>query len=73
MTPRRGRLTAPTTKGPDMTDHPQIAQLLGPGCPDCTSTQTMVEVAPGIVVVSIGHDDTCPWWQAHQARSQGRE
>lgn len=45
---------------------PDAAALLVDGCPDCNSDQELVEPIPGVVVVSTAHDDTCPWWRAHQ-------
>lgn len=37
------------------------------GCDDCTAYQTIERVAAGVYVFHIFHDDTCPWWQRHQA------
>lgn len=30
-------------------------------CPDCNASRRLVEVAPGLTVLQVLHDDTCPW------------
>jgi hypothetical protein len=40
------------------------------GCDDCTAHQTIERVAAGVYVFHIFHDDTCPWWQRHQAATR---
>lgn len=29
-------------------------------CPDCASSSDLVEQAPGVFVLTVAHDDTCP-------------
>ncbi len=29
-------------------------------CPDCSSTSDLVEQAPGVFVLVVAHDETCP-------------
>lgn len=36
-------------------------------CPDCDAARRLVEIAPGIRILQILHDATCPWL-AHQER-----
>ncbi|OAV78096.1 hypothetical protein [Dietzia sp. 111N12-1] len=50
-----------------------IFQALGPhpiagGCPDCDSETRFVTHAPGVYVMEIHHDDTCPDYIARRAR-----
>lgn len=37
-------------------------------CPDCDASVTVVEHAPGLFVMTVLHDDTCP----RLARMEGR-
>ena len=30
-------------------------------CPDCASTSQIVTVSPGVFVMQVAHDSTCPW------------
>jgi hypothetical protein len=41
------------------------ARILG-GCDDCNAYQTLEIVSPGVTVLAVHHDDTCPWWTDHQ-------
>jgi hypothetical protein len=55
-----------------MTDHPTLRELLAAatitsGCDDCNSEQEVVRDGPVLHVI-VHHDETCPWWQAEQAR-----
>lgn len=38
-------------------------------CPDCDAHQQLVEYAPGVGVLEIHHDDTCPTYQAMHERN----
>lgn len=54
----------PTTSALDeMTDH-----VIPGGCDDCTAFQTVEQHHPGIYVLTVHHDDSCPWLTQHQAR-----
>jgi len=37
-------------------------------CPDCASEAQLVQVTPGVYVLEVRHDDTCPQLQqaAHE-------
>lgn len=39
----------------------EIAKLQ---CPDCNSEQTLTEPQPGVTIVSVAHDSTCPRYRA---------
>ncbi|SDR83215.1 hypothetical protein SAMN04489809_0436 [Microbacterium paraoxydans] len=30
-------------------------------CPDCLATSRVIEVSPGVTILQIQHDATCPW------------
>jgi hypothetical protein len=34
-------------------------------CPDCNSDAEADELMPGVLMVTISHDDTCPWFRKH--------
>jgi hypothetical protein len=38
------------------------------GCPVCDATQRLVEVDPGVFVLQVGHDLTCPTWREIRRR-----
>lgn len=42
------------------------------GCADCIAYQVVTAGEEGIVNLRTYHDETCPWWQAHQTRAQRR-
>lgn len=29
-------------------------------CPDCNADTRLVQIAPGVLVLEVAHDDTCP-------------
>jgi hypothetical protein len=33
-------------------------------CPDCSSEQSLVEHAPGVMLLEVRHDATCPTYRA---------
>lgn len=33
-------------------------------CPDCNADAELVELAPGVTVLTIRHDETCPYLAA---------
>lgn len=33
-------------------------------CPDCLSEASLVEHAPGVMLLEVRHDDTCPTYRA---------
>ena len=33
-------------------------------CPDCDAQAQIIEQAPGVYVLGIAHDDTCPTYRA---------
>ena len=36
------------------------------GCDDCDAYQVLTQPVPGVYVVEVRHDDTCPWLRAHE-------
>jgi len=40
------------------------------GCGDCTAVQEMSEVEPGVFVLEIRHDPTCPTYRRIVARRE---
>lgn len=32
-------------------------------CADCNAERRIVEIRPGITILQILHDDTCPWFK----------
>ncbi len=38
------------------------------GCDDCTAYQTVEQHAPGVYVLLVHHDDTCPDYRAMRPR-----
>ncbi len=30
-------------------------------CPDCNAARHLVDIAPGLTILQVIHDDTCPW------------
>ncbi len=38
------------------------------GCDDCTAYQTVEQQAPGVYLLTVHHDDTCPDYQAMRPR-----
>ena len=41
------------------------------GCDDCDAYQTMREEAPGVYVLQVSHDETCPFYRQARARREG--
>ncbi len=39
-------------------------------CPDCDADVAIIELAPGVYRGTVAHDETCPWLQALERRSQ---
>jgi hypothetical protein len=37
-------------------------------CPDCLSEQELVEHSPGVMVLEVRHDETCPSYRAMGGR-----
>lgn len=37
-----------------------VAYAAGYCCPDCQSASELIEQAPGVFVLTVAHDDTCP-------------
>jgi hypothetical protein len=37
-------------------------------CPDCLSEQSLVEHSPGVMVLEVRHDQTCPSYRAMETR-----
>jgi hypothetical protein len=37
-------------------------------CPDCLSEQSLVQHAPGVMVLEVRHDRTCPSYRAMEMR-----
>ncbi len=46
-------------------------QRLAGGCDDCNAEQVLAEHAPGVFVLEIRHDPTCPTYQRIVARRDG--
>jgi len=46
------------------------ARVLG-GCADCTAVSEMAEVEPGVWVLNVIHDETCPTYARILARRTG--
>lgn len=44
------------------------AAQTSPGCADCTAHVEPQEVSPGVLVLSVMHDSTCPIYQAMSLR-----
>lgn len=42
---------------------------LGGGCPDCNAVMQPKQISPGVVVIGIFHDDTCPAFAAMKKRA----
>jgi len=38
------------------------------GCDDCDGYQTMSQVAPGVYILTVHHDLTCPTYRAFATR-----
>jgi hypothetical protein len=38
-------------------------------CDDCDADTALYEAEPGIFVIQIRHDDTCPWLARHERKS----
>ncbi len=38
------------------------------GCDDCDAYQTLTKAADGFYVVTVHHDDTCPWLGEKETR-----
>lgn len=39
------------------------------GCDDCTAYTVLTETLPGVIVVNVHHDDTCPAYRQMQRRT----
>jgi hypothetical protein len=37
-------------------------------CPDCLSEQSLVEYSPGVLLLEVRHDETCPSYRAMETR-----
>lgn len=37
------------------------------GCDDCDAYQTLETDASGVTVLTVHHDDSCPWWNEQGA------
>ena len=48
--------------------HPLVGQRIPGGCDDCDAYQELYEVAPGLYLLGICHDDWCPELQLKQRR-----
>ena len=54
----------------------QVARMLGPlegaripgGCDYCDAYQTVDPAAAGVWMISVHHDERCPWFVAYEAR-----
>ncbi len=44
------------------------APRLPGGCDDCAAYRTLEQHAPGVYVLLVHHDDTCPDYRAMRAR-----
>ena len=42
------------------------------GCDDCTAYQTVQQHTPGVFVLTVHHDDTCPAYRQHLNRTERR-
>lgn len=40
-------------------------------CPDCQSEQTLTEPRPGVLMLNVAHDTTCPAYRAMGNRRTG--
>lgn len=48
-------------------NHPRRPRSVAPdGCPDCTATQELTQYSPGVMILEIRHDNTCPTYRAMQ-------
>lgn len=48
-----------------------LASTLGAiRCPDCNNDTGLRQDANGMWHIDVLHDDTCPWYRAHQAADQ---
>jgi hypothetical protein len=45
-----------------------VAVAAGIACPDCNSENELTELEPGMFVVTVRHDDGCPYFAALPAR-----
>jgi len=47
--------------------HPgALAIADGYECPDCNADTELVEVSPGVAVLEVRHNDTCPTYRSMQ-------
>jgi hypothetical protein len=43
--------------------HPGVLAIAdGYECPDCNADTELVQVSPGVHVLEVRHDDSCPWF-----------
>lgn len=42
-------------------------------CPDCASDTRLVQVTPGVYVLQVVHDDTCPTYPRTTASSEAAQ
>jgi len=43
--------------------------MLATACPDCNATAGLREIHPGVVVIEVRHDETCPTYKAMESES----
>ena len=61
-----GTPSAPTTAASVLDQ--LTGQRVPGGCDDCSAYQTVVEHSPGVYVLTVHHDDSCPWLRQRESR-----